>query len=75
MTYLRQVGNPNNYLVIDFEDSVINNFDSDKVIIVNQFGNGLTDELVDNYLDLDIETNNCNLEDTNFLTEDILQNI
>lgn len=63
--YLEQVGNPQNYLIIDYTEEIAKNFDQNKVIIVDQYATGLNNELVDNYLDSVEEMNyveNNNLE-------------
>ena len=49
--YLRQVGNPTNFLVIDYQDCVLSGFDESNTLKVDQYKNGLTDEIVDNFLD------------------------
>jgi len=73
-TYLKQVGNPTNYLVIDYEDSVITAFASDKTLKVDQFNHGLTDELIDNYLDSEFYNDIEELE-TSYIADDILQSV
>ncbi len=49
--YLSQVGNPDTYVVVDYDDEVCSAFDHSKVIKVDQFHNGLDDKSVDEYLD------------------------
>ena len=73
--YLMQVGNPNNYLVIDYQDSVLNNFDNANVIRVDQHQDGLTNELVDDFLDSKIDESiyESNIEKNLFNEFDLAQ--
>ncbi len=73
-SYLSQVGNPNNFIVIDYDTDVLKVFDNDKVINVDQFAGGLTDELVDSYLDSDILDDTLDIEPS-YIAEDLLQSI
>ena len=69
LDYLTHVGNPNNYLIIDYQDSVLRKFEDYKTIKVDQYELGLEASTVDNYLD-----NIADLcEENNYETLTILQ--
>ncbi|MBE5735030.1 MAG: hypothetical protein E7361_01080 [Clostridiales bacterium] len=48
--YLAQVGNPSNYLVIDYQKELEDSFPSDKLILCEERKSGLNEELVNLYL-------------------------
>jgi len=50
--YLTQVRNTEDYVILDSDERLLNEFDNEKVILVDKHHSGLTDELVDNYLDM-----------------------
>ncbi len=49
--YLAQVGNPNNYLIIDSDEAIRQHFGDDKVLIVDKYSSGLNKNIVDKFLD------------------------
>lgn len=77
-SYLTQVGNPDTYIVIDYQDNVCSSFDSNKIIKVDQYSSGLNNTLVDEYLDSVVyadselemeESDTFGFELDNFVTE------
>ena len=50
--YLTQIKNTENYVILDSNEELKAEFGDDKVILVDKYHFGLTDELVDNYLDM-----------------------